>query len=155
MSYVMRTMKIIPCNNIFKSQNVYLDRDHRAPTYYIFYIIYHVTCSLRWLITAVIEDTVLASGTRIKTRCKSLLLHFDCVTNDTWDKRHMPYIWHMTAPTAPRIIMNCVSLGILFRMINLEDCTILYKSYECSECSYPSGRYYVDIKVLFSPLLSL
>ena len=145
MTYVMRTMKIIPCNNIFKSQKVYLNLDHRAsPTYYISYIIYHVAGSLWWLISAVTEDTVLASGKRIKTRCKSLLLHFDCVTNDTWDKRHMPYIWHMTAPTAPRIIMNCVSLGILFRMINLEDCTILYKSYECS---YPSGRYYVQLYI--------
>ena len=152
MSYVMRTMKIIPCNNIFKSQNVYLlDLDHRAPTYYVFYIIYHVTCSLRWLISAVTEDTVLASGKRIKTRCKSLLLHFDCVTNNTWHKRHMPYIWHMThdRPHCSSHIMNCVSLGSI---INLENSTILYKSYECS---YPSGRYYVDIKVLFSPLLSL
>ena len=145
MSYVMRTMKIKPCNNIFKSQNVYLDLDHRAPTYYIFYIIYHVAGSLWWLISAVTEDTVLASGKRIKTRCKSLLLHFDCVTNNTWHKRHIPYIWHMTTGGhCSSHIMNCVSLGSI---INLENSTIL--------CSYPSGRYYVDIKVLFSPLLSL
>ena len=147
MSYVMRTMKIIPCNNIFKRQNVYLDLDHRAPTLHTMYFILSITWHVPFddSSVAVTEDTVLASGKRIKTRCKSLLLHFDCVTNNTWHKRHIPYIWHMTTGGhCSSHIMNCVSLGSI---INLENSTIL--------CSYPSGRYYVDIKVLFSPLLSL
>ena len=84
MSYVMRTMKRIACNHILKSRKLYLDLYNSY-----LHVVYSIL-SITWYIPfddssvhAVTEDIVMASGKCIKKRCKSLLLHFDCVTNDT------------------------------------------------------------------------